>query len=331
VPYADRSEAVSADKNPRGQAERVLELVQVLSLERKLTKRRIYEILDVTSQSSFKRYKAALAEAGLPLHYDSDDKHYHLAPGAAIARFDIDPRDRAKFAQIRADIAALGRPTAEQFDGLLNVLDARFELGDPNAEAVISARHPQPSGGPAFYAALDRALTAVREHRFLSFDYASTVGGANERRTLAPYAVHAHEARYYVWGVTEGEAQPKLFALDRARDVALEDDTFEPDPGLSLADELRTSFGVMTGTLVQRVVVRFSPSVAAYAACRRWPAQVEARPQPDGSLDVTFMLSRFEEIVAWVLGFGGTATILEPPKARAELHVAASRALAVSE
>jgi hypothetical protein len=45
---------------------------------------------------------------------------------------------------------------------------------------------------------------------------------------------------------------------------------------------------------------------------------------------LTFELTRFEEIVGWVLSFGGAATIVSPAAARAELHAAAERVAAVS-
>jgi hypothetical protein len=41
--------------------------------------------------------------------------------------------------------------------------------------------------------------------------------------------------------------EPKLYALDRMSDVALEDDAFEADPGLTIDDALRYSFGTMIG------------------------------------------------------------------------------------
>ena len=318
-----------ADK--RGRVERMLEVIRVLERERKITKKRFYELLGITSQSSFKRYRAELATAGLPIHYE-DDKHYHVPPEASIARYGIDARTRAQLAQVRAAVGALGGATAEALDEVLTVLEARVALDDPEAVAVVTSRHPQPRATKAFWDNLDRALTAVREHRWLSFDYTPTAGGPTERRTLQPYAVHAHDGRYYLWGILEGETTPKLFTLDRMADVAIEDDAFEPDPGLALDDALQHSFGVMIGDgKVRRVVVRVAPEAAAFARCRRWPAEVDASDETDGSLLLTFEVSALNEIVAWVLSFGGTATIESPAEAREALHSAAERVLAAEK
>jgi predicted DNA-binding transcriptional regulator YafY len=309
-----------------GKAERIVSLVKLLELERKATKTRIFEIMGIRSASSFKRLKAELARLGLPIQYNAVDKHFHVPASASIARYGIDPRTRAQLAQVRATVAAIGGPIQEAFDDVLAAFDARIALGDPEAVAVVSSRFPQPRGGKEFYTTLDRALSALRERRFLSFTYRRTGATKIDYRTVAPYAVHTHEGRYYLWGITEGETEPKLYALDCMSEVQIEQDTFEPDPGLTIDDALRYSFGtMMSDTKPQRVVVRVEPAAAAFVRCRNWPAEVESSDQPDGSLLITFELTRFEEIVAWVLSFGGMATITQPAEGRAKLREAAER------
>jgi predicted DNA-binding transcriptional regulator YafY len=309
-----------------GKIERVIAVIQILEHDRKITRAQIYEILGVKSESSFKRIKKELARAGLPVKYDRDDKHFHIPAGASIARYGIDPRTRAQVAQVRAAVTALGGPIAAALDDMLEVFDARIAIGDWEGEAVVSSRYPQPRGGKAFYETLDRSLSALREHRWLSFAYRRAEGTQVDRRTVAPGAVHTHNGRFYLWGRTEGESEPKLYALDAMRDVAIEDDTFEPDPGLSIDDALRYSFGTMIGAgSPQRVVVRIDAAAAPFVRCRQWPAEVATSDEPDGAVLLTFELTRFEEIVGWVLSFRGAATIVSPPQARGELHAAARR------
>lgn len=313
-----------------GLGERFAALVRLVERDRKITKERFNAVMGVRSESSFKRYKKQLAGAGMAIVYDCDDKYYHVVPGAAIARHEIDPRTRAQLAQVRAVVSAIGGPIAGALEEALTFLDARIAIGDSEGEAVVTSRHPQPSA-KAFFESFDRALAALSEHRWLSFAYSRADGILTDRRTVAPYAVHLHNGRYYVWGVTEGEPEPKLYALDGMSDVAIEDDEFDPDPGLSIDDALRYSFGTLIGAgSPQRVVVRVEPTAAAFVRCRRWPAEVERRDDPDGSVRLTFELTRFGEIVGWVASFRGAATIVSPPEARAELHAAAVRLAAAS-
>ena len=310
---------------PQGRAGRIVALIQVLERDRKIRKSDAFALVGVHSQSSFKRIKHELARAGLPLTYDPTDGYYHVPPEATSMRFGIDARTRANLAQVRAFVSGLGGIERDAIEGILDVLEARIALADPEAMAVVTSRHPQPSGGRAFYETLDRALAAVREHRWLSFTYEPTAGGDRSARTIAPYAVHAHDGRYYVWGTLEGDdtafPAPRLFALDRMSDVAIEDDTFTVDTSLDLGDALRYSFGTMVSTEPpQDVVVRIAPEAAAFVACRTWPAERERTWESDGGLRLLFELSRLDEIVAWVLSFGGAAQFESPPEAREELR-----------
>jgi len=303
-------------------------VLRVLEGERKITKIRLFELLGVTSQSSFKRVKAELTRAGLPLTYNRNDGHFHLPESASVARYGMDARTRAQLTQVRTAVAALGGPAYDALEDVLAVLEARIALDDPQAAAVVTSRHPQPRADAAFWSAIDRALTAVREHRWLSFTYARTGGGERDERTIQPYAVHAHDGRYYMWGIVEGELVPKLFAMDRMDNVTIENDTFTPDPGLSLDDALRFSFGTMVGDgPVHEVIVRVAPEAAAFVRCRRWPSEVRLEEHDDGSVALTFAVTRLEEIVAWVLSFGGAATIESPGPARDALRAAAQRVL----
>jgi len=315
-----------------GRVERIIEVLRVLERERKITKMRLFALLGVTSQSSFKRLKAELARAGLPLTYNRIDAHFHLPPSASVARYGIDARTRAQLTQVRASVAAIGGPANGALEDILAVLEARIALDDPHATVVVTSRHPQPRGDSAFWAAIDRALTAVREHRWLAFTYLPTGGGEPGHRVIQPYAVHSHDGRYYVWGIQEGEIVPKLFAIDRMESVIIESDAFFPDPGLSLDDALRFSFGTMVGEgEVQHIIVRVDPEAAAFVRCRRWPGEVELIERPDRGVTLTFAVTRLEEVVAWVLSFGGSATIVAPAAARNALITAANRILRACE
>ncbi len=308
-----------------GRVERLIAAIRVLELERKIRKSELLALAGVGSQSSFKRLKEELKHAGLPLTYSAADGYYHVPPEASFARYGIDSRTRGRLAQVRAAVAGIGGVAQEALEDVLAVLEARVALDDPEGLAVVTSRQPHPRAGPEFFANLDRALSAVREHHWISFSYERSAGGERTPRTIAPYAVHAHDGRYYLWGTNEGDASafpaPRLYALDRMQDVKIEADTFEVDPTLDLGDALRYSFGTIVAPgRPHDVVVRVDAEAAAFVACRKWPAERALVAEIDGSLTITFAVTQDDELIAWVLSFGGTATILAPPAARAELR-----------
>ncbi len=308
-----------------GRTARFIKLLKEIDEKRAVSKERVHELLMTSSEATFKRVKAELRDAGYPLKYNTKDKLYHTPARAALARPRLDPRGRAQLALVRTAIAGLGAPYVEALGDVLDILDARIAIEDPDATATLSSRRPQPRADSAFYERLDKVDTAIREHRLVQFDYTHTAGGATDARWAKPLAMHDHDGRIYCWAIVEGEERPKLFALDRMGAVELLE-TFTPDPQWRMDDYLRHSFGIMIGGDVPRtVVIDIDAKAAANVRSRRWPAETECVTLSDGSLRMTFTVSMSDELIAWVLGFGGLARVVSPRDVAEEARARAER------
>ena len=303
-----------------GRTARFIRLLKEIDEKRAVSKARLHEILTTSSEATFKRVKSELREAGYPLTYNSKDKMYHTTARAALSRPKLDPRSRAQLALVRTAIAGLGAPYVAALGEVLDILDARIAIEDPEAAATLSSRRPQPRADRAFYERLDNVDTAIRESRLIQFDYTHTAGGTTEARWAKPLAMHDHDGRIYCWAIVEGEERPKLFALDRMGDVELLE-PFDPDSQWKLDDDLRYSFGIMIGRgAPQKVVIDIDAKAAANVRSRRWPAETSCETLPDGTLRITFEVSMTEELISWVLGFGGLATVVEPASVADEVR-----------
>ena len=308
-----------------GRTARFIKLLKEIDEKRSVSKERVHELLTTSSEATFKRVKAELRDAGYPLTYNTKDKRYHTPARAALARPRLDPRGRAQLALVRTAVAGLGAPYVEALGDVLDILDARIAIEDPDAQATLSSRRPQPRADSAFYDRFDKVDTAIREHRLVQFDYTHTAGGATDARWAKPLAMHDHDGRIYCWAIVEGEERPKLFALDRMGDVELLE-TFEPDPQWRLDDALRHSFGIMIGRdAPQRIVIDVDPRAAANVRSRRWPAEAGCETLADGTLRITFEVSMSDELIAWVLSFGGLARVVAPVEVAQEVRARASR------
>jgi predicted DNA-binding transcriptional regulator YafY len=78
-------------------------------------------------------------------------------------------------------------------------------------------------------------------------------------------------------------------------------------------------FGTMAGPVFP-VRVHFAPEAATYVHERQWSVREEKRVHEDGSLTLDFDAQSEEEVVSWVLGFGGQATVLSPASLRDEVR-----------
>lgn len=70
-------------------------------------------------------------------------------------------------------------------------------------------------------------------------------------------------------------------------------------------------FGIIAGDVFQ-AKVRFAPEAAAYVYDRQWSSEQKCTICDDGSLELDFKVQSDVEAVAWVLGFGHQAEVLEP-------------------
>lgn len=296
---------------------RLVDLLVELDLNRSITLARAREIYGGRmSDATWKRVKKRLAARGCRLRWVPKRRTFFVAdPLWSMERRAGAYSVRSRLALLRAEAAALGPPIGEQLAKVFERLDAQLAAqGDGGSSAA--PHRPYPRADEEFYDRLSVVEAALRDHRMVRFTYTNTAGGRPKARQIEPYALHDHVGRFYVWGREHVRQAPKLFALDLMRDVELED-RFEPDQRLSLDDALRHSFGtfVHAGAKPSSVVIEIAAERAAFVRARRWPAEAKVEDLPDGRLRIEFLVTDPDEVVAWVLGFGGAARVIAPPAA----------------
>ena len=63
----------------------------------------------------------------------------------------------------------------------------------------------------------------------------------------------------------------------------------------------------------RRVVIDFDAKVAEFVRTRRVHPSQELAPLPSGGVRMTMMIGDLTELATWILGFGETARVVEPP------------------
>lgn len=293
----------------------LLRLLRELDSARAITRARAREVYGGgLSEATWKRVKKRLEREGCVLRWEPREKRFHVVdpmwtikPAAASQA-----RLRDRITMLRANAAALGSPYVDELAPLFERWDS--QLAGSSQGAISPVHRPQPRADEAFYERLTQVENALRDHRMIAFTYTNTTGGKPKQRQIEPYALHENVGRFYVWGREKVRQAPKFFAIDLMRDVTLEDE-FDPDPKLSLSDALEHSFGTYVGQRTKpiRVVVEIEAARAAYVRARRWPAEVACDDAEDGKLRITFAVNDPQEVVSWVLGFGGSARVVSPP------------------
>ena len=227
-------------------------------------------------------------------------------------RFSAPPRLTAPEAAALRAAADLVRPTASEalksaIAKLERVLPSEARQQYREMERKVDAS----TGGPSELAPLAQAISQRRE---VTFEYFSQGRGATEPRSVRPLELFSHRGQWYLFAYCCTRQDERLFRLDRIRKLELTRRSFEapaarrgkvPEP-VSGSGEIR---------------VRFAPSMAAYMR-ERFGGQ--ARPGPDGSVEVSVGADSERWLTQWILSFGGEAEVVEPPWAREAVARAAA-------
>jgi proteasome accessory factor B len=184
----------------------------------------------------------------------------------------------------------------------------------------LAASTPAPRGTEGILAQL---RTAAEQRREIVLDYDKEGRGAAEERKIHPQGVIDHGGVWYVIGQDLARSAERTFRVDRILSVRETGAQFA-DPGpLDPARFQREKLFFPSGR-EQPVVLRFSPSAAAWAL-QRYGSR--ARKLDDGAVDVSIESAGSQYAVSLALSLAGEAEIVEPREAREALRDEVARTL----
>lgn len=142
-----------------------------------------------------------------------------------------------------------------------------------------------------------------------------------EERTIEPYfiepAAPGHSS--YVIAYCHLAKDMRTFKIERIGDVWPTAEPYTVPPGFDANAYLGYSWGIVVGGDVKEIKLKFSPEIARIMKETVWhPSQV-LKPQKDGSVMMTLRVSRSEDLVAWILGWGEKVEALSPASLRGEI------------
>lgn len=183
------------------------------------------------------------------------------------------------------------------------------------------------SASPAIQARLQLLRHAILECRQIRFRYharfADAQKGREEWREADPYLLTNVAQVWYLSALDHTKNDVRRFRLDRMEDLAMRDSTFIRPP----ADTLKALTDDGGGPRMLAVTVLFDKQVARWVReAQSWFAVAEEETT-DGLL-VTLQIRHEDEVLSWLLSWGGKAKVLEPASLRRRLKREAAAILA---
>lgn len=249
---------------------------------------------------------------------------WRLAPGEAPRRVEVRRTQAyALLAARRLFEPMRGSTLYEEIDlaaqQLLGV--ARRPGRGPNAgvaDARLEERFLYLPFAPKDYAAhteaLDDLFQAVADLRPLHCRYKRAKDGREDKVTIHPYAMVLYKDAIYCVGRHQGRNEIRTFLLDRMRDTeCATTERFDLPADFRVEDYFQGTFGIWSGGSPKRVVIDFSVKVADYVRTRKVHPSQELEELSGGGVRLSLDIGDMTEVTSWILGFGETARVVEPP------------------
>jgi proteasome accessory factor B len=171
---------------------------------------------------------------------------------------------------------------------------------------------------------------AVRLSRVLEFMYKKLGSEVAERRRMQPYHLGCINNQWYVFGRDLDRDGIRTFALTRLSEPTLSRVRFVRPQDFSLEEFLADSMGVFRGGgQLEKVRIQFEGWVAQIVRERVWHSSEKKTELKGGGLELELLLSSLEEVERWVLGFGASARVLQPPALVERIKTAAFKMAAL--
>jgi proteasome accessory factor BC len=171
---------------------------------------------------------------------------------------------------------------------------------------------------PSIAALLD---TAIAGRRRLRMEYYKPDEDELRSRTIEPYALFNGQEAWYVAAVDVDKDELRHYRLDRIKDAALLDETFEPRPEIDALGDVEgwPRTGEVPASRIARVW--YSPDRA------RWAREDESVTEElaDGAVIVAIPFKGIDWLVRRVLAEAGDAAVLEPEDAREAVRQAVAK------
>ena len=160
---------------------------------------------------------------------------------------------------------------------------------------------------------------AILEKRKINLKYYTISRDKLTNRTINSYHLMFRQGVWYLIAFCNWRKKTKIFRVDRIKEIAISDDTFETPSDFSLSAYMGKSWQVVRGE-DQAIKVKIYPPISRWVREEiRHPTQ-KIEELPDGSILFSAEVSGFIEVKKWILGMGSSAQVFSPKGLRKEIQ-----------
>ncbi len=166
-------------------------------------------------------------------------------------------------------------------------------------------------------------LRAIRERKRIRLSYWRTYDGALTERVVEPHGLLRRLDNWYLTGYCMERQQRRVFLLLNIKELkVLEGSFYRMPPGFSLKEAYQSVWGTWTGEkapVLETVRLKVEAGPAERFRHALFHESQRVRELPGGELEVVYRLVGAQEMIPWLMSWGGAVEVIEPAWLRNQL------------
>lgn len=305
-------------------ADRLVRILSLLSERPAIGSAGLAQACGVSERTIF-RDLARLSRLGIPIYFD---RGYRTPRPSLLPPLHLDGEE-ALALKAAAVVGQGQHPLGEALQRALAKLEELLTRPAPRPAADPSGQIPldlPPTDGRnrSLFPPLEAAIAARRT--VLLEPVGSRTPGA-KGRAVDPHGVTQGRTGLVLIGYCHRRRRMMSFNLDGVRAISVTRKRFRPRPERAVA-RLLDRVRPRPGPPPAPVRIRFSPPAAQSVALHPPPGTLEVAHEGGGAVILTVAAREAPELISLVLGYGGSAEILEPADLRQQVRHLAERMVA---
>ncbi|AUC81786.1 YafY family protein [Lacinutrix sp. Bg11-31] len=160
---------------------------------------------------------------------------------------------------------------------------------------------------------LELFLSAIKQHREISFTHYNFQKNTTTKRLLKPYLLKEYANRWYIVGEQEGVNEFRNFGIDRVSNVQLTENTFIPNRDVDINYLYHDVIGmVYSENTKQRVILSFTPEQGQYVKTLPFHHSQQTLLDTDVEFQISLDVIPNRSLVERILMYGKAVKIIEP-------------------
>lgn len=278
---------------------------------------RLMKELEVSRRTILRDIQNLQNDFNAPIEYDRFKKEYYYTDETFFVRNVL--VTEGEFVALAGILPLLERYNntplkdiiTKVYDTILQMLPNQIEVQYSLFNDVQFISDPIPNIDEDVF---NKIFEAIKQHNTISFGYRSISATEHTPHSLDPYKIYCQKGDWYAVGFCHKHKKYNTYNLSRMKNVILISE-FSPDPDYEKKVHIDPNFGIWNNDKpFQKIELLFDKTINTYVLERTWHKNQNCYQNKDGSVYLSFDSNQLQETLYWVLHFGSSVTILNPPE-----------------